>query len=150
MLLKREIADHFLAQMMWHYSATYIWVPAMIALMTKVLEKIERESILENVLQRGVQLSNGLSEIQREYPERIGDVRGMGLMAAVEFVRDKRSRTPDYALGQAVFRQAEKNGLELIPGGHILRIGPPLNISEHDMALGINLLEKSIREVLYA
>ena len=150
MLLKQEIADHFLAHMMWHYSATYIWVPAMVSLMTKVLEKIERENILENVLQRGLQLSDGLSEIQRKYPARIGDIRGAGLMAAVEFVRDTQSRTPDYALGQAVFRQAEKNGLELIPGGHILRMGPPLNISEHDIALGIDILEKSIREVLYA
>lgn len=147
MILRKDLLCHGWAAEAGHFHATYMGVPAMMAVVAKVLDKMERERILDNVKARGRQLLAGLKELKRQFPERIGDVRGMGLMAAVELVKDPASKEPDPALGQAVFQRAEENGLELIGGGHILRMGPPQNVSESEIALGLQLLERSFQEV---
>ncbi len=147
MLLRKDLINHLRAAEAGHFHATYMGVPAMLAIADKVLDKIEREQILDNVIARGRQLLSGLKELARYFPEQIGDVRSIGLMAAVELVKDPISKEPDIAFGQAVFQRAEENGLELIAGGHILRIGPPLNVSESEIDLGLKLLERCFQEV---
>lgn len=147
MFLRSDLIQHSRAAEAGHFHATYMGVPAMLSLAAKVLDKIEREQILDNVIVRGRQLLSGLKKLAQQFPEQIGDVRGIGLMAAVELVKDRESKEPDIALGQAVFQRAEEKGLELIAGGHVLRMGPPLNVSESEIDLGLKLLEQSFREV---
>ena len=149
MLLKKELTENPFARREGNYSSTYMGVPALLALTAKVLEKMEREHILDNVTQRGEQLREGLEKIKDEFPEILGDVRGMGLIAAVEVVNDAAGKRPDAVLGRAIFETAEKNGLELIYNGNILRIGPPLNVTAEEIGLGLDILRKSIREALY-
>lgn len=147
MILRKDLVCHACAAEAGHFYATYMGVPVMMAMVAEVLDKMEREQILANVKVRGRQLFAGLEELKQQFPGQIGDVRGMGLMAAVELVKDPISKEPDIALGQAVFQRAEENGLELIGGGHILRMGPPLNVSESEIDLGLILLERSFQEV---
>lgn len=147
MLLKKNLTENPFARRELHYSSTYIGVPALMAVGAKVLEKLERDHILDNVRRQGERLRLGLEALRREFPDVVGDVRSVGLMAAVEFVK-AGSRTPDAAMGQSVFRAAEQNGLELIPTGHIVRIAPALNATDAEMSLGMERLRKSMEEVL--
>lgn len=148
MLIKPGLAENPFSSRALNYSSTFMGVPALMAAASEVLRKIESENIIANVKQRGSQLAKGLAEIQGRVPEVIGDVRSIGLMAAVEFVKDDDMSAPDYDMGKKVFASAENNGLELIPSGHVIRIGPPLNITAEDMSLGLRLLEKSIEEAV--
>ena len=148
MLIKPSLAENPFSSRAFNYSSTFMGVPALMAAASEVLRKIESENIIANVKHRGSQLAKGLAEIQGRFPEVIGDVRSIGLMAAVEFVKDDDMSAPDYDMGKKVFASAENNGLELIPSGHVIRLGPPLNITAEDMSLGLRLLEKSIKEAM--
>lgn len=76
----------------------------------------------------------------------IGDVRGIGLMVAVEFT--DFNGISNTAVGRAVFEAAEQNGLVLICSGNVLRFAPPLNVTEEEVSICLEKLEKSIQEVM--
>lgn len=139
MLLDKKFTENIYSRRILNYSSTFVSLPALMAVADKVLEKIERENILDNVKMRGVQLKQGLENLQKKFPI-IGDVRAIGLMAAIEFVKDDISRK--------IFLAAEQNGLELIlPTSNIVRLAPPLNISAEEIELGLKLLERSLQDV---
>ena len=76
-------------------------------------------------------LRAGLEELQRRFPKNIGDVRGIGLMQAIEFVADETvgDRTPEKAMTNRVFEEAKKRCLLIGKGGldgNSFRISPPL------------------------
>ncbi|HWU38049.1 MAG TPA: aminotransferase class III-fold pyridoxal phosphate-dependent enzyme, partial [Candidatus Acidoferrum sp.] len=81
----------------------------------------------------------------------IGDIRGKGLFIGVEFVKDPVTKTPfppEVKLGLRIGRQALRNGLLLRFDPHWLAFGPPLIVTESDIDQMVDILEKSIREVL--
>lgn len=144
MFLKKPLTENDCALREGNYSSTFMGVPALLATLGEVLDKIEREHILENVKERGAQLLTGLFEIKARHP-CVGDARGIGLMAAMEFISPDSS--PDILTGRAVCAAAEHNGLALIQSGSTVRIAPPLNVSANEIAIGLELLENSISEV---
>ncbi len=94
---------------------------------------------IANAAQRGEQLRQGLLKLQRQNPE-IGDVRGLGLMMAMDMVKDPERLTPDPALRDEIIQTAFQNGLLLLGCGEsAVRFCPPLCISadQVDMALQI-------------
>jgi 4-aminobutyrate aminotransferase-like enzyme len=107
------------------------------------IEVIERERLADNAQVRGAHLRAGLEELQRRFPKRIGDVRGKGLMQALELVVDETAgdRTPDPKATAQLFEETKRRGLLVGKGGlygNVVRIAPPLNVSaaEVDEALG--------------
>jgi 4-aminobutyrate aminotransferase-like enzyme len=105
---------------------------------------IEEENLAGNAERMGRLLRAGLEDLQRRFPKNVGDVRGMGLMQAVELVEDEtaRDRTPNKALTNRVFEEAKKRGLLIGKGGlegNAFRIAPALTVgaSEIEEALGI-------------
>jgi alanine-glyoxylate transaminase / (R)-3-amino-2-methylpropionate-pyruvate transaminase len=105
---------------------------------------IEEENLAGNAEKMGRLLRAGLEDVQRRFPKNVGDVRGMGLMQAVELVEDEtaRDRTPNKALTNRVFEEAKKRGLLIGKGGlegNAFRIAPALTVgaSEIEEALGI-------------
>ncbi len=91
-----------------------------------------------------------LGEIHGTF-ERVGDVRGIGAMWALEFVKDRRTKEPDSDLARAVQLNGLKNGLMLLPAGYYgncIRLLPPLNIPLPLMDKAFDLLEDSIRMAL--
>lgn len=147
LFINRKILENQYSRREGNMLSTFASVPRQIELCISLLKRIKEDRILENVRERGAELKQGLERIKYLFPKQIGDVRSLGLMAAVEFVGEENEPFPEF--GNAVFSQAEENGLELIKGGHILRLGPALNISKEDLKIGLNLLEKSIYEVIY-
>lgn len=136
MFMKKELTENQYSKRKGNYSSTFMNVPALMALTGAVLAKLERENIFLNVRQRSRELLEGLGLLKECYPV-IRDVRGLGLMSAIEFAEDF-----------GVFRAAERNGLELIDSGNILRIGPPLNVSSEEIVVGLEKLKQSIEEAL--
>ena len=79
------------------------------------LDVIEEEGLVARAASLGTVLRGMLSEVADEYPDRIGDVRGPGLMIATEFV--DANGQPDGATAKAVLKAAEHEGLLLLACG---------------------------------
>lgn len=76
----------------------------------------------------------------------IGEVRGKGLMWGIELVKDRKSKTPDAKLTLTLLEEAKKLGLLLGKGGlygNVLRMAPPMLISDQDLMHGLTTLEKA-------
>jgi 4-aminobutyrate aminotransferase len=93
-----------------------------------------------NSAQRGEQLRQGLVRLQRQYPV-IGDVRGLGLMTALDLVRDRERLTPDPALRDEVVQTAFHKGLLLLGCGEAaIRFCPPLCITAEQIETALDIL----------
>jgi 4-aminobutyrate aminotransferase-like enzyme len=114
-----------------------------------VIEVIEEEHLLENTHVVGGYLRAKLEELKANHP-LIGDVRGMGMMQALEFVRDRETKEPAPAETARLLERARANGLLIGKGGlhgNVIRLAPPMNISKADVDEGIRLLDKSLAEI---
>ena len=107
------------------------------------LDVIEEEGLAANARERGEQFLAGLRALQARHPS-IGDVRGLGLMVALEFVKpgEGDGRVPDSALTKRVQAECFARRLLLLTAGtnvNVIRIIPPLvtTAEEVDLALGI-------------
>jgi len=86
-----------------------------------------------------------------ERHERIGEVRGIGAMWALEFVKDRRTKEPDNELARAVQLAGLRNGLMLLTAGYhnnCVRLLPPLNIPLPLMDKAFDLLGDSLEMAL--
>jgi 4-aminobutyrate aminotransferase len=111
-----------------------------------VIDFIEEQDLLTNCAQTGAYLHGRLAELKDKY-EIVGDVRGMGLMAALELVTDRQSKTPAPAETALALEAARENRLILGKGGmygNVLRISPPMNVGRGDVDRFIQLLDKSL------
>ncbi len=100
-----------------------------------VLDLIDEENLLANAADTGAYLRAQL-EALREKHAIIGDVRGMGLMQALELVEDRQTKTPAPRATAEVMEAARRQGLLIGKGGaygNCIRISPPLNISKSDV-----------------
>ena len=80
----------------------------------------------------------------------IGDVRGMGLMQAIELVEDRESKTPAPEATAALMEAARENHLLIGKGGtygNVIRITPPLNISKQDVDDFVLRLGASLEQI---
>jgi 4-aminobutyrate aminotransferase-like enzyme len=100
-----------------------------------VIDFIDDHKLMINAAEMGAHLRAKLEEMQAKY-SLIGDVRGMGLMQAVELVEDRESRTPAPEATAALMENARENRLLIGKGGmygNVIRITPPLNIGKPDI-----------------
>jgi 4-aminobutyrate aminotransferase len=100
-----------------------------------VLDFIREENLLQNASDTGAYLRSKLEELQQKHAA-IGDVRGMGLLQAIELVEDRRTKAPAAQLTGRVLEAARSNGLLIGKGGlysNVIRISPPMNISPADV-----------------
>jgi 4-aminobutyrate aminotransferase-like enzyme len=114
-----------------------------------VIDFIEEQDLLANCTATGAYLRGRLEEIQGKHAI-VGDVRGMGLMQAVELVEDRRTKAPAAAATVTVLEAARENRLLIGKGGmygNVLRISPPMNIGRADVDQFIELLDKSLGSV---
>jgi 4-aminobutyrate aminotransferase-like enzyme len=114
-----------------------------------VIEVIEEDNLMENTHVVGGYFRQKLEELQQKYP-LIGEVRGMGMMQALELVKDRQTKEPAAPETNAVLEAARNNGLLVGKGGmyaNVIRMAPPMNISKADVDEGIRLLDKSFSEV---
>jgi len=121
--------------------------PICMAAMCATLDVMVEEDVPARAEARGRQLMEGLLALQERH-SWVGDVRGMGLMQALEIVEDPVGKAPDAARAKALLEATREEGVLLGQGGtqgHVLRIGPSLLITEDEIAEGLEKLGRACR-----
>lgn len=131
----------------WTYSAHPICVAAAHA----NLDIVEREDLTGNACEVGAYLQAQLHEHLAEHP-LVGEVRGIGLLAALEFVADKHKKerfAPNRTIGAKVSAACLQEGLiaRAMPHGDILGLAPPLIITREEVDLIINMVKRAVDKV---
>jgi adenosylmethionine-8-amino-7-oxononanoate aminotransferase len=116
-----------------------------------VLRIIERDRLVENAARQGEHLFARLADVAVRQPT-IGDVRGKGLLAGIEFVSDRETQAPfasTLQFGRRVCAAAEARGLMIYPGAvdDQLLISPPLIVQKHDVDLIVERFERALEDV---
>ena len=144
-ITRDEIADAWTAKTI----STFGGNPVSMAAMAATLDVLRREDAPANAAARGLELRAGLDALAERH-EWIGEVRGMGLMQALELVEDRESKTPSPEKGQALLEAAREEGLLIGLGGqhgHVIRFGPSLLLTEDENAEALQRLEKACNRV---
>jgi 4-aminobutyrate aminotransferase len=131
------------------HGTTFGGNPVACAAALKVQEVFNEENVLENCRNMGELFINGLKKLQSSYPF-IGDVRGKGLMVALEIIKPDGSKSPDGEKAMAILQKALDHGLVgYMAGrtGQVIRFIPPLVITTEQINKALEILEVSIAEV---
>jgi len=137
---KREVAEALANKF---YFNTYGANPTACAAGRAVLQVIRQENLQENAKRVGAKMLGVLQDLQNKY-NVIGDVRGRGLMMAIELVKDRASKEPAIEETARVFEISREEGLVLSKSGpfrSVLRMVPPMCISEDDVDFFANALD---------
>jgi 4-aminobutyrate aminotransferase-like enzyme len=114
-----------------------------------VIDFIEEQNLMANCAETGAYLRGRLEELKDKH-EIIGDVRGMGLLQALELVEDRQTKAPAAAQTAMVMEAARDNGLLIGKGGmfgNVLRLSPPMNVGRADVDQFMELLDRSLAVV---
>lgn len=144
-ITRPEIADAFQGMTI----STFGGNPVTAVAARATIEVIEEENLLENAHTVGSHFRQKLEQLQERYP-LIGDVRGMGLMQALELVKDRKTKEPAPQETLQLMERCRENGLLIGKGGlygNVIRLSPPLNIGKADVDEAIRILEKSFSEL---
>ena len=121
--------------------------PVACAAALQVIEITREEKLLENATRQGAYLMKRLKEMQQKYPI-MGDVRGKGLMVAVEFVKDTETKEPAAQEVEDITNKCFKRGLAIITAGKsAMRFAPPLIITHDLIDEGLEIFEGAVKEV---
>jgi 4-aminobutyrate aminotransferase len=130
------------------HGTTYGGNPIACAAALAVLEVIREENLLENCRIMGARLLDGFRGFQQKYPF-IGDVRGLGMMVAMEMV-EPGTAAPNGTAAMAVLDACLERGLlGYMAGlkGQVIRLIPPLNASEEQVEEALRIIDESLATV---
>jgi adenosylmethionine-8-amino-7-oxononanoate aminotransferase len=128
---------------------TYAGNPVSAAAGLAVIRYIEQNGILAQVEAAGARLRERLEGLLGRFPI-VGEIRGLGLLYAVEFLADRVAGTPfgaDMPVGTAVQQAARRRGLLLRASPHVATLAPPLVTTSKEIDEIADLLEAAIEEV---
>ncbi|MFO1132265.1 MAG: aspartate aminotransferase family protein [Hyphomicrobiales bacterium] len=143
---RKAIGDVMAEKFMFH---TYGANPTSCAAGRAVLQVIREEKTQENASKVGGALLARLKDLQQRH-KAIGDVRGRGLMLAIEMVKDRRTKEPDPDITAAVFENCRAQGLILSKSGphrSVLRMVPPMCLSLADVESVADGLDRAFTEL---
>jgi 4-aminobutyrate aminotransferase len=129
------------------HGSTFGGNPVSCAAGIATLEVFEREGVLANARARGEELLRRLRELQAKVPA-IGEVRGLGLMIGVELVQPDGA--PDKELNTRIRKVCLDSGLVILSCGvhdNVVRLVPPLTLSEAELEEGWQILQGAFLEV---
>ncbi|HEY9037426.1 MAG TPA: aspartate aminotransferase family protein [Roseovarius sp.] len=129
---RKQVAAPMAEKFMFH---TYGANPTSCAAGRAVLQVIAKDKVQQNAKDVGGALLERLRDLKRRYPA-IGDVRGRGLMLAIEMVKDRKTKEPDRDTTAAVFEACRDAGLIMSKSGphqSVLRMVPPMCLSMEDV-----------------
>ena len=141
----RETIDNASVADTWMHGFTYSGHAAACAVGLKNLEIIERDGLVGNAATMGRRLHEGLGKLL-EFP-CVGEVRGRGLIAGVEIVEDKESRTPAPAKALQIANACLARGLRTRPVGSTLAFSPALSINEQEVDTIVQTLGAAIDSI---
>ncbi len=127
-----------------YHGFTYSGHPLGCRVALKNIEILEREELMHNAAIMGERLMEGFRALDNRH---IGEVRGKGLVAALEIVKDFSTKEKfDQPLGFKIFQNAYKNGVIVRPlDDDIIAFAPPLIITEEDIDMIVEVVGKAIK-----
>jgi 4-aminobutyrate aminotransferase len=131
------------------HGSTYGGNPVACAAGLAVLETIREEGLVANAAARGAELAAGLGKIAAE-DDRIGDIRGRGLMIGVEFVTDRATREPDSTLPDRLMAACADAGLLVLTCGHshqVVRWIPPIDVTGAEIAEAVEIFGETLAAI---
>jgi 4-aminobutyrate aminotransferase/(S)-3-amino-2-methylpropionate transaminase len=147
-IAKADVMDRMEPGML---GSTFGGNPTAIAAALATLDVIEEDGLLDRARLIGERIQERIGGMRDEFGA-IGDVRGVGAMIGIEFVREG-GLEPNPEAVAAIVAHARDHGLLLLPTGthgNVIRLLPPLNLSDAELADGLELLEGAIRYALDA
>ena len=152
-MLTRKVAEHY--QENFFYSGlTQFGNPVACASGVAAIEVYEEEGLIENSRTLGVYLLAELEKIKAKHP-CVGDVRGKGLFAAIELVKDRATREPivpwtaryyehKHPLMKQLVGKLKEQGLYAYARWNMLMICPPLCITQDQLAWALELIDDAL------
>jgi alanine-glyoxylate transaminase/(R)-3-amino-2-methylpropionate-pyruvate transaminase len=140
-IAKRNVAESMADKFLFH---TYGANPVACAAGRAVLKVIREERLQENARTVGAALKARLEDLKNQFP-LVGDIRGRGLMLAIELVKDRATKEPAPEATLAIFEETRRNGLVASRSGpyrNVIRMCPPLCLSMADVD---DVMERFIR-----
>jgi 4-aminobutyrate aminotransferase len=131
------------------HGSTFGGNPVACAAGLAVLDTIRDEDLVTNAAARGMELVAGLGKIAAE-DDRIGDIRGLGLMVGVEFTTDRATGTPDGALPDHLIAACADAGLLVLTCGQIhetVRWIPPLDVTGAEIAEAVEIFGETLASI---
>jgi len=113
-----------------------------------VIDYIEEQNLLRNTEEVGGYLKNRLLELKDKH-QIIGDVRGMGLLFALELVEDRTTKAPAATATLRLMEAARENRILVGRGGlygNVIRLSPPMNISKSDVDEFVQRLDAGLAQ----
>ncbi len=126
-MARKAVMDTFMDPPLIH-NTTFGGNPISCAAAIATLRVIQEEGLLDNARERGRQLKDGMSELKRLYPDKVKDVRGLGLMTAIELSTDELA---DAFVGGLFERRILV--IHTVNSHTTVRVCPPLVISEQQV-----------------
>lgn len=125
-------------------SSTFGGNPLSCTAAAATLDVINTEAVIAGVQQKAAQLEEGLRGLKAEH-KSIGDIRGLGLLWAIEFVSCQQKKTPDNDAARRFYQNALKAGVRTCLGGNIIRLGPPLTIESAEIEAALAIFDHCLK-----
>jgi len=114
-----------------------------------VMKTIAEQDLIANAAARGAELQTALKALMAK-DDRIGDVRGRGLMVGVELVKDRTTRDPDTDLCETLLLACADQGLLVLNCGthhNVMRFLPPIDVTTEEIATAVELFAAALRSL---
>lgn len=134
----------------WMHAYTYSSHPVGCAVALAMLDIIEKENFVDQARQKGQRLLGKLQDALADHPH-VGEVRGLGLMCAVEYVKDKGTKepfAPSDAIGPRIHAETVERGMFSRVRGDVYCIAPPIVTDEQTLDQIVEILAEATTAVL--
>jgi 4-aminobutyrate aminotransferase and related aminotransferases len=131
------------------HGTTFGGNPVSCAAGVAVMRTIAEQGLVENSAARGDELLAGLRKLMAN-DDRIGDVRGPGLMVGVELVKDRATRDPDTETSEALVQACADQGLLVLNCGthhNVIRFLPPIDVTTEEIARGVDMFKTALQSI---
>ena len=116
----------------------------------KTIEIMERDHLADRSLEIGRKVMARYEDWKEKY-DVVGDVRGLGGMVGIEFVKDRETKAPAAALTAELIQETARRGL-LVEGagihGNVIRFLAPLVMTDEQLEAGLNIFERAIQKCI--
>ena len=139
-----EVADAFKSLTL----ATHGGNPMSMTAALATLDVMKREDLPARAAKMGARLRAGLEALQQKH-KLIGEVRGMGLMQAIELVEDRVTKEPAPRRANLLMEATRRRGLLIGKGGlygNTMRIAPPMIVTEAEVDNALHLIDEGLTE----
>ncbi|KAI6654755.1 alanine--glyoxylate aminotransferase 2, mitochondrial isoform X1 [Oopsacas minuta] len=143
-MMRREVAESMAHKV---FFSTYGSNPTVCAAATEVMRILREDKTVSHITNVAELFLESFLRIQQKYPSIIGDVRALGLLLALDVVKDPVSRQPDRESAQKLLTLIRERGVIMTTGGlgkNVLRMNPPLCVTPEDVKLTENAILESI------